>query len=76
MPKPEFEGYRQESRKQYDGDESSSSLLDENLHQLTDNASKFMTRIRETDLTEIDSNDERRQVLNPRVTWHGSIDRF
>jgi hypothetical protein len=35
-----------------------------------------MSRIRERALAKIVANDERRQVLNPRVTWDGSIDRF
>jgi hypothetical protein len=40
------------------------------------NANTFMTRIRERDLAKIATNDERRQVLIPRVTWDGSIDCF
>ena len=76
MPKPDFEGYRQEVKKQYEGDQNSPNLLDEDLHQMPDNANTFMTRIRERSLAKIAANDERRQVLNPRVTWDGSIDRF
>jgi len=76
MPKPDFEGYRQEAKKQYEGDRSSPNLLGENLHQIPDNANTFMTRIREGVLAKIAANDQRRQVLNPSVTWDGSIDRF
>jgi hypothetical protein len=46
MPKPDFEGYRQEAKKQYEGNGRSPSLLDEDLHQMPDIASTFMTRIR------------------------------
>jgi hypothetical protein len=47
MPKPEFEGYRQDVKKQYEDDQDSLSLLDENLHQVPDNPNAFMSRIRE-----------------------------
>jgi hypothetical protein len=76
MPKPYFEGYRQEAKKQYEGDESSPSLLDEILHQIPESASTFMTRIRQGSLGKKAAKDERHQVLNPRVTWGGSIDCF
>jgi hypothetical protein len=80
MPKPDFEGYRQEVKKQYESDqeqyENSPNLLDENLNQIPDNPSTFMSRIREKAMGKIAANDETRQVLNPRVTWDGSIDRF
>jgi hypothetical protein len=38
MPKPDFEGYRQEPKKQYEGDEDSPNLLNEDIHQISDNA--------------------------------------
>jgi hypothetical protein len=76
MPKPDFEGYRKEAKKQYEGDGSSPSLLDLNLHQMSDNANIFMTKIRERSLAKIAANDERLQLLDPRVTWDASIDRF
>jgi hypothetical protein len=57
MPKPDFEGYRQEAKKQYEGDESSPSLLDEDLHQMPDNTNTFVTRIRDRDLAKIAAND-------------------
>jgi hypothetical protein len=76
MPKPNFEGYRQDVKKQYEADQDSPSLLDENPHQMPDNPNTFMSRIRERAIGKIATNDERRQVLNPRVTWDGSIDRF
>jgi hypothetical protein len=45
MPKPDFEVYRQEAKKQYEGDqgqyESSPNLLSEDLHQMPDTASTF-----------------------------------
>jgi hypothetical protein len=62
MPNPDFEGYRQEAKKQYEGDEDSSNLLDEDIHQIPDSASTFMTRIRVGALAKIAANDERRQV--------------
>jgi hypothetical protein len=43
---------------------------------MPDNSRTFMTRIRKRSLGKIAANDERRQVLNPRVTWDGSIDLF
>jgi hypothetical protein len=76
MLKPDFERYRQEVKKQYEADQDSPNLLSEDLHQIPDNPSTFMTRIREKAIGKIAANDERRQVLNPRVTWDGSIDRF
>jgi hypothetical protein len=63
MPKPDFEGYRQETKEQYEDDENSSNPLSEDLHQMTDDASTFMTRIRERALAKIAANDERRQVF-------------
>jgi hypothetical protein len=76
IPKPDFEGYRQEVKKLYAADQVSPSLLDENLHQIPDNPSTFMSRIREKAIDKVAANDERRQVLSPRVTWDRSIDRF
>jgi hypothetical protein len=76
MPKSDFEGYRQEVKKQYKSDQDSPNLLSEDLHQMPDNPSTFMSRIRERAIGKIATNDQRRQVLNPRVTWDGSIDRF
>jgi hypothetical protein len=43
---------------------------------MPDNPSTFMSRIREKAIGKIAANDEIRQVLNPRVIWDGSIDRF
>jgi hypothetical protein len=76
MPKSDFEGYRQEVKKQYEADQDNPDLLDENLDQMPDNPSTFMSRNREKAIVKVAANDERRQVLNPRVTWDGSIDRF
>jgi hypothetical protein len=68
MPKPDFEGYRQEVKKQYEADQVSPNLLDEDLHQMPDNPSKFVSSIREKTIGKVAANDERRQVLNPRVS--------
>jgi hypothetical protein len=76
MPRPDFEGYRQEVKKQYEARQDSPNLLDEDIHQMPINPSTFMSRIREKAIAKIAANDERRQVLNQRVTWYGSIDRF
>jgi hypothetical protein len=80
MPKSDFEGYRQEAKKQRESDqrqyESSPNLLDENLHQMPDKPNTFMSRIRERAIGKIAANDERRKLHNPGVTWDGSIDRF
>jgi hypothetical protein len=76
IPKPDFEKYRQKAKKQYEVDESSPNLLGDDLHQMPNNSSTFMTRIIERALGKIAANDERRQVLNPRVAWDVSIDRF
>jgi hypothetical protein len=42
MPKLDFEGYRQEAKKQYEG---RSIFLNEYLHHMPDNPSTFMSRI-------------------------------
>jgi hypothetical protein len=62
MAKPDFEGYRQEAKKQYEGDESSPNPLSEDLHQMPDNSSTFITRIRERELGKISAHDKIRQV--------------
>jgi hypothetical protein len=52
------------------------NLFSEDLHQMPDNSSTFMTRIREKVLGKIAAHDEKLQVLNSTVTWGGSIERF
>jgi hypothetical protein len=60
MPKPDFEGYRQDVKKLYATDQIGPNLLDENLHQVPDNPNTFMSRIRERAIGKIAANDERR----------------
>jgi hypothetical protein len=43
---------------------------------MPDNPRTFMSRIRESTIGKIATNYERRQVLNPRINWNESIDRF
>jgi hypothetical protein len=50
--------------------------LNEDLHQIPDNVSTFTSRVRERAIGKVAVNDERRQALNPRVTWDGNIERF
>jgi hypothetical protein len=76
IQKPNFEGHRQEVKKQYEADQDSPSLLFEDLNQMPVNTSTFISRIREKSIGKVAANDERRQVLNPIVTWDESIDRF
>jgi hypothetical protein len=76
IPKPDFEGYRQEAKKLYEADQDSPSLLNEDIHHMPDNPSTFMSRIREKAIGKVAVHDERCQILNPRVIWDRSIDRF
>jgi hypothetical protein len=73
MPKPDFEGYRNDIKRSYD-EEQYPSGIDE--HQMPDYPSAFMKMIKGTSQAISGANDERRQVLPSRVMWDGSIDRF
>jgi hypothetical protein len=69
MPKPDFDGYRNDVKKAYENNPYP-LVVDE--HQVPDHPSSFMNMIKERSAT----NDERRQVLPSSVIWDGSIDRF
>jgi hypothetical protein len=51
-------------------------MLDINKHQMPDLPSAFMKMIKGRASAKSAANDERREVLNPRIIWDGSIDRF
>ena len=73
MPKPDFEGYRNDVKKTYE-EKQYPSGIDE--HQMPDHPSTFMKMIKGRSQAISAANDERRQVLPSRVIWDGSIDRF
>jgi hypothetical protein len=70
MPKPDFEGYRNDIKKSYEYP----SGIDE--HQMPDHQSTFMKMNKGRSQAISAANDERRQILPSRVIWDGSIDRF
>jgi hypothetical protein len=72
MPKPDFEGYRNDIKKSYE-EEQYPSGIDE--HQVPDHPSTFMKMIKGRSQAISAASDERRQVLRSRVIWDGSIDR-
>ena len=73
MPKPDFEGYRDDIKKAYE-DEKYTLGVDE--YQITDHPSSFMKMVKGRSQTISAVNDERRQVLPVRVIWDGSTDRI
>jgi hypothetical protein len=73
MPKPDFEGYRNDVKKSYEEEQYPSGIEE---HQLPDHPSTFMKMIKGRSQALSAANDERRQVLPSRVIWDGSIDRF
>jgi hypothetical protein len=80
MPTPGFEGYRRNAKEQYENAtnpfEANPEFLSEDLHQMPDHLNTFMNSIKARAVAWAAVNDERRQVLNPRVVWDGSFDRF
>jgi hypothetical protein len=73
LPKPDFEGYRNNSRKEFE--ENQNHVGDEEFHQEPDHPSTFMKMVKERTHTMSAVNDERLQVLTPKVIWDGTIDR-
>jgi hypothetical protein len=73
MPKPDFEGYRNDVKKSYEEEQYPSGIEE---HQMPDHPSTFMKMIKGRSQALSAANDERRQVLPSRVVWDGSIDRF
>jgi hypothetical protein len=73
MPKPDFEGYRNEMKKSYEQEQYPPGI-DE--HQMPDHPSTFMKMIKHRSQAISAVNDERRQVLTSRVIWDGTIDHF
>jgi hypothetical protein len=51
-------------------------MIDLNEHQMPDHPSTFMKMINGRASAMSAANNERRQFLNPRVIWYGSIDQF
>jgi hypothetical protein len=64
MPKPDFEGYRNEMKKSYE-QEQNPSCIDE--HQMPDHLSNFMKMIKGRSQAISAANEERRQVQPSRV---------
>jgi hypothetical protein len=73
MPKPDFEGYRNNVKKAYKNDPYP---LGVDAHQVPDHPSSFMNVIEGRSRSISAANDERRQILPSRVICDGSIDRF
>jgi hypothetical protein len=74
LPKPEFEGYMNNSKKQFE--ENKNCIGDEEFHQESDHPSTFMKIFKERTRTMSAVNDERYQVLPSKVIRDGTIDRF
>ena len=73
LPKPDFEEYRKNAKKDHDVDPD---YLAEDGHPEPDHPSTFMKMIKSRANAIANANDERRQVLPARVIWDGTIDRF
>ena len=73
MPKPDFEGYRNDIKKTY---EDEKYPLDVDEDRMPDHPSTFMKMVKGRSQAISAANDERRQVLPSRFIWDGSIDRF
>jgi hypothetical protein len=73
MPKPDFEGYRNDIKKSYEEEQYPSGIDD---HQMPDHPSTFMKMMKGRSHAISSANEERRQVIPSRVIWDGSIDRF
>ena len=73
LPKPDFEGYRNNAKKEY---EENQDYLDADGYQGLEHPSTFMKMIKSRAHMLSAARDERRQVLPSRVIWDGNIDRF
>jgi hypothetical protein len=74
QPKPDFEGYRKNSKKKFK--EIQNYISDEEFHQDPDHPSTFMKMVKERTQTMSAVNDEKLQVLTSKVIWDGTIDHF
>jgi mRNA degradation ribonuclease J1/J2 len=74
LPKPDFEGYRNNSKKEFE--ENQNYIGDEEFYQEPDHPSTFMKMVKGRTRTISAINDERRQVLSSKVIWDGTIDRL
>jgi hypothetical protein len=73
VPKPDFDGYRNDVKKMY---EDNPYLLGVDEHQVPDHPSSFMNMTKWRSQAISAANDKRRQVLSSRIIWDGSIDCF
>jgi hypothetical protein len=71
LPKPEFEGYRNNAKKEFE-ENRINHLGEEEFHQEPDLPSTFMKMVKERTRTMSAVNDERRQVLPSKVIWDGT----
>jgi hypothetical protein len=80
MSNPDFEGYRSNAKEQYENNrnqfEENPKFLNEDFHQMTNHPNTFMNSIKSRAAARAAVNDERHQLLNPRVIWNGSFDQF
>jgi hypothetical protein len=76
LPKPDFEGYRNNTKKEFEENLNYIAEIGEEFHQESDRPSTFMKMVKERTRTMSAVNDERRQVLPSKVIWYGTINRF
>jgi hypothetical protein len=75
LPKPDFEGYRNNSKKEFEENQNYVGEGEE-FHQELDHPSTFMKMIKERTRAMSAVNDELRQILHSKVIWDGTIDHF
>jgi hypothetical protein len=73
LPKPDFEGYRNNDKKE---SEENQNCINEEFHQEPDHISTFMKMGKERTRTMSAVNDERRLILPSKFIWDGTKDRF
>ena len=73
LPAQNFKKYKNNSKKDY---QEIQGYLAEDAHKEPDHPSAFMKMMKALGKCNVSYKDDRRQVLNPRVIWDGSIDRF
>jgi hypothetical protein len=72
LPKPDFEEYRNNAKKEFEENQNYIGKIGEKFHQETDHTSTFMKVIKERTRTMSAVNDERRQVLPSKVVCNVS----
>jgi hypothetical protein len=73
LPKQNFEEYRNNAKDYF---EDTQDYIAEGVSQEPNHPNTFMKMIKGRANEIATASDERHQVLNPRIIWDGSIDRF